>query len=173
LRSRPDQAERDFSGSPRKVRRNVVQPASFRMSSGALTGNSARRAGDNFQRRSGRRSALRREPVPGNVHSSFARLGEPAHAGGEPQQVRPFGTGIFVVSCCSSFPHLDAVVRPCGCVEIESSCQSMSSRRLSRATLVGEYTGVSVTAVGDYAAMAQQFGFDGCTEIRNLDSRPK
>lgn len=99
------------------------------VSSGALTGSSVRRAGSNSQRRSGRRPALRREPAPGNVRSSFVGLAECARPGGEPLQLWPFGTGVFAVSCCSPFSCLHAAVRPRGCVAIASSCQSLSWRR--------------------------------------------
>jgi len=96
-------------------------PGSLSSNSGALTGNSARRAGGNSPRRSGRRPGLRREPAPGSARSSFARFEESAHAHGEPLQVRAFEAGMFAASSCSPFSCSDATVRPRVCVQILSS----------------------------------------------------
>jgi hypothetical protein len=97
--------------------------------SSALTGNSARRAGSSSLRRSGRQSGLRREPAPGSVRSSFARIEDPAHAGCEPLQVRSFGPAMFAAAHCWPFSYVDAAVQPRVRVQMMSSCQSISSRR--------------------------------------------
>jgi hypothetical protein len=89
----------------------------FNANSRALTANSARHAGSSFRPRSGRRSALRRAPVPDNVHSSFAHLAGLSHWGGGTGERQLSGTGIVAGSWWSLFSCSDAAVQPPVCVQ--------------------------------------------------------
>jgi len=164
-------SQRESRNPPQRAAQCRLElPGSLSSNSAALTGNSARRAGGNSPRRSGRRPGLRREPAPGSARSSFARFGESAHAHGEPLQVRAFEAGVFAALSCPPFSCSDATARPRVCVQILSSC---SYRRggASRAALFEDVS--AATAIGGYAAKAQQFGFDSCTKNSLLGFKAK